>query len=575
MRVNKVVSKNAIQLYIIKSVRVNGKNTSKIIEKLGNVNQIQEQIGPDKDPYEWANQRAKELTLLDKHHNLKVKFELSPSKRIEKDKQNLYNGGYLFLSKIFHELKLDVMCDEISNKYKFDFDLSAVLHDLICARVIYPSSKLSTFEQSNKFLEKKKYDLQHVYRALDVLAKEQATIQQHLYKSSTKVVERNTQVLYYDCTNFFFDIAEGEGLKQYGKSKENRPLPIVELGLFLDGNGLPLGFSIHSGNTNEQTTLKPLEQQIIRDYELSKLVVCTDGGLSSKSNKQFNSIMDRSYITVQSLKKLKQHLKDWSMDPKGWKLSGSGQKVDISEIELINNPNTYYKERWINENGIEERLIVSFSAKYKLYQQNIRNKQIERAGVLIEKGSKRKGKNQNDPARLIKQTQLTKYGEVAEDTIMELDFARIAQEEQYDGFYGVVTNLEDDVQDIIKVNQRRWEIEETFRIMKSEMKARPVYLKKDERIEAHFLTCFIAVLFYRILEQKLEDKYTVSETINTLREMNLVKIKNEGYIPVFTRTQLTDELHEIFGFELDTEIIDSKKMKEIKKVSKKRNITTN
>lgn len=570
MYVTKSSSKNSTSLYIAKSVYKNGKTTSHRVEKLGTIEQIQEKIGPDKDPYEWAKERAIELTRLEKEDKVEVTITLNNSELIEKDKQHLYNGGYLFLSKIFFELKLDVLCKEISKRYRFDFDLGAVLHDLICARVIFPSSKLSTFEQSNKFLEKKKYNLQHVYRALDVLAKEQATIQKHLYKNSTKVVERNTQVLYYDCTNFFFEVEEAEGLKQYGKSKENRPLPIVEMGLFLDGNGLPLGFSIHPGNTNEQTTLKPLEQQIIRDYELSKLVVCTDGGLSSKSNKQFNSIMDRSYITVQSLKKLKQHLKDWSMDTKGWKLPGSDKEVDIREIELINNPRTYYKERWINENGIEERLIVSFSPKYKLYQQNIRSKQIERASVLIEKGTKRKGKNQNDPARLIRKTQITKNGEVAEDIIMELDLKRIAQEEQYDGFYGVVTNLEDDVQDIIKVNQRRWEIEETFRIMKSEMKARPVFLKKDERIEAHFLTCFIAVLFYRILEQKLGNKYTVSETIQTLKEMNLGKLGHVGYIPVFTRTDLTDDLHNTFGFRLDTKIIDSKKLKEIKKISKKR-----
>lgn len=570
MYVTKSTSKNSISLYIAKSVYKNGRTTSHRVEKLGTIEQIQDKIGPDKDPYEWAKERAVELTRLEKEENLDITITLSNSDLIEKGKQNLFNGGYLFLSKIFYELKLDVMCKEISSRYKFDFDLSAILHDLICARVIYPSSKLSTFEQANKFLEKKHYELQHVYRALDILAKEQATIQQHLYKSSTKVIERNTQVLYYDCTNFFFEIEEAEGLKQYGKSKENRPLPIVEMGLFLDGNGLPLGFSIHPGNTNEQTTLKPLEQQIIRDYELSKLVICTDGGLSSKTNKQFNSIMDRSYITVQSLKKLKQHIKAWATDTKGWKRSGSEQEIDISEIELIDNPHTYYKERWINENGVEERLIVSFSPKYKLYQQTIRNTQVERANKMIRNGANRKGKNQNDPARFIKTIQTTKNGELAEDTQLELNLERIKQEELYDGFYGVVTNLEDDVRDIINVNKRRWEIEETFRIMKSEMKARPVYLKKDERIESHFLTCFIAVLFYRILEQKLNDKYTVSETITTLRDMNLGKLGHAGYVPVFTRTDLTDDLHETFGFRLDTKIINPKKLKEIKKISKKR-----
>lgn len=570
MYVTKSVSKNSISLYITKSVYNNGKTTSHRVEKLGTIDQIQKKIGPDKDPYQWAKERAEHLTLLEKQEEADITVTLSKNELIDKDKQNSFNVGYLFLSKIFYELKLDALCKDIASTYKFDFDLGAVLHDLICARVIYPSSKLSTFEQANKFLKKRKYDLQHVYRALDILAKEQMTIQKYLYKHSTDIVERNTHILYYDCTNFFFEGEEAEGLKQYGKSKENRPLPLVEMGLFLDGRGFPLGFSIHPGNTNEQTTLKPLEQQIINDYELAHLVVCTDAGLSSKSNKQFNSIANRSYITVQSLKKIKQHLKDWALDTKGWKLLGSSIEIDISEIELINNPNTYYKERWINENGIEERLIVSFSPKYKLYQQGIRNAQIERAVKAINSGSTRKGKNQNDPTRFIKAIQSTEDGEVAENTTLQLDNERIQQEEMYDGYYGVVTNLEDDVKSIIEVNQRRWEIEETFKIMKSEMKARPVYLKKDARIEAHFLTCFIAVLFYRILEDKLDDKFTVSETIETLRDMNLGKLGHAGYIPTFTRTDLTDQLHEIHRFRLDTKIIEPSKIKEIKKICKKR-----
>lgn len=573
MYVTKSSSKNSTSLYIAKSVYKNGKTTSHRVEKLGTLEQIQERIGPGRDPLEWAKERAAELTRLEKEGNQEVTITLSSNERIAKDEQNLYNVGYLFLSKIFYELKLDILCNDIRKARKIEFDLSAILHDLICARVIYPSSKLNTFEECKKFLEKKKYDLHQVYRALDVLAKEQAQIQKYLYKNSLHVINRNAQVLYYDCTNFFFEIEEAEGLKQYGKSKENRPNPIVEMGLFLDGNGIPLGFSIHPGNTNEQVTLRPLEKQIIKDYELADVIVCTDGGLSSKRNKLFNSISSRSYITVQSVKKLKEHLKKWALDSKGWKISGSNQTFDISEVELENNETIYYKERWINENDIEERLIITYSPQYKCYQENVRNSQIERAEKKIVNKTPLKAKNQNDPARLIKQTPLTSDGEIAKHTVLELDTERIKKEEQFDGYYGIVTNLEDDVTDVIKVNQRRWEIEETFRIMKSEMKARPVYLKRDERIEAHFLTCFIAVLFYRILEQKLGDKYTVSKTIKTLKDMNLCKLGHTGYIPTFTRTDLTDDLQSHFGFQLDSKIIDANQLKRIKKISKNRKRT--
>ncbi|RDY26122.1 IS1634 family transposase, partial [Lachnotalea glycerini] len=383
---------------------------------------------------------------------------------------------------------------------------------------------------------------------------------------------------YYDCTNFFFEIEQAEGLKQYGPSKEHRPSPIVEMGLFMDGDGIPLAFNIHSGNTNEQSTLRPLEETIMKDFSLSKFVVCTDAGLSSSDNRKFNNKGERAFITTQSVKKLKKHLKQWALDESNWLLSGdnSGQKYNLATLDESNEmkekyqAKTFYKERWIKEDGLEQKLIVTFSLKYRDYQRSIRSSQIERAKKLIESRPKDvKKHNQNDYKRLIKTTGVTQDGEAADITLCELDESVIALEQMYDGFYAVCTNLEDDATEISKINHKRWEIEECFRIMKTDFKARPVYLKRDDRIKAHFTTCFIALTLYRYLEKRLNGKFTTSEIMKGLRDMNFYEVPGEGYIPTYIRTDFTDALHDVFCFHTDYQIVSTKQMKKIFKDTKK------
>ena len=574
MRVKSTKSKNAESLYVIKSIRVNGKSTSVIVEKLGTLEEVREKAG-DMDPYQWAKQRAAFLTEEENKEKRDVKITLSNYKLIEPNTQSTFNVGYLFLQKIFYELKLDQLCESISTNSKIDYDLSSILASLLYSRVLYPSSKLSTFESSKKFLEPQSYDLHHIYRALDVLAENNHLFQQHLYQHSEKVIERNSSILYYDCTNFFFEIETADGEKQYGKSKEHRPNPIIQMGLFLDGNGIPLAFDMTPGNTNEQKTLQPLEQRVIRDFELSKLIVCTDAGLCSTNNRKFNNIANRAYVTIQPLKKLKKHLKQWALDPKGWYLPNHTKEINLHEIDYENNDAVYYKERWINENGLEERIIVTFSPKYKRYCETIRNGQIERALKQIDAGKKPgKAKSQNDPSRFIQASHTTNQGEVANECYLSLNQEMIMHEQKYDGFYGVITNLEDDITEIIKINQRRWEIEESFRIMKSEFKARPVYVRNDNRIRAHFLTCFMALTLYRILEKRLKEKYTAETLIKTLKEMDVHHIRGAGYIPLFKRNELTDKLQSLVNYQLSTEIIDSTMMKKNKRISRSRKITT-
>ena len=568
LKVNK--SKNSINYYIITDIKTKqGKRSTKVFKKLGNEQEILK-ISDGLSPLEWAKKQLEIVNKQLEEKNLKITAEFVQSNIIDQDRQLIFNCGYLFLQDIYYSLGLDKICNDISDKYRIKYDLNSVLANLIYTRIIEPSSKLSAFETAKSFLEQPNFELQNIYRALEIISKETENIEASVYKNSLNVVNRNTKILYYDCTNYFFEIEEAEGIKQYGKNKENRPLPIVQMGLFMDGDGFPLAFVIDSGNTNEQITLKPLEKQIIKDFELSKFVVCTDAGLASHENRIFNNIQDRSFIVTQSLKKIKGHLKDWALSKEDWHKLNSNKLINLNDIDnSSSNEEIYYKERWINENGLEQRLIVSYSPKYAAYQKNLRTNQIERAKNLINNPTTISKNRQNDPKRFIKFSSITNDGEIAEKKVFSLNQSAIDNEAMFDGFYAVCTTLEDDISEIIKVNKRRWEIEESFRILKSDFKARPVYLKRDDRIKAHFTTCFLALLIYRILEHKLGEKYTSSKIIDTLRNMNMMKLDGVGYIPTYTRTSLTDDLHKVFKFRTDHEITILKDMKKILNSTKK------
>lgn len=576
MYIKKTYSKNSEHYSIIYNIRVNGKRTSKVYENIGNFDKLKLRAG-NEDPILWLNNYVNSLNQKQKENNLPVLIEKYENRLISKYQTRTFNGGYLFLQKIYYDLKLNNICDVISNKYQFKFDLNSILSRLVYGRILYPSSKIATFEFSKSLLEQPNFDSHQIYRALEIIAKEDDFIQSELYKNSSKYSPRNNKILYYDCTNFFFEIDEAEDDKQYGHSKENKPNPIVQMGLFMDGDGIPLTFGITPGNTNEQKTLKPLEEKIINDFNLSKIVVCTDAGLASKSNRLLNNTNEKRFITTQSIKKLKEDLKKWALDTTGWHLPGYEDKnIDISKLETDDELKekfknaTFYKERWIKDGNLEQRLIVTYSLKYRDYLRHIREGQIERAKKIIESNPKKLGKiRQNDPKRFINVTSTTESGEVAIENYYTLSEEKINEEKRYDGYYAVCTNLEDEALEIIKVNHRRWEIEESFRIMKSEFEARPVYLKRQDRIKAHFMICFLALTIYRYLEKKLDNKYTVCEIIDTLKNMNFLYEKDIYYSPEYTRTDLTDLLHEKFNFRTDYETINYKNIKKIFKQTKK------
>ena len=576
MRYKTTKTKNTIQYTIIQDINKNGKRTTCVYENIGNYDKLKLRAG-NEDPITWLNNYVKELNKKMKEDSLPIIIQKNPNKIIDKNVQVEFNVGYLFLQDLYYKLGLNDICEDISDRHQFKFNLNDILSKLIYSRILFPASKLKTMQLSKRFFEQPNFEYQHVERALPILCEEKDFIQSQLYNNSKKYSPRNNRILYYDCTNFFFEIECEDNFRKYGKSKENRPNPIVQMGLFMDGDGIPLSCEITPGNTNEQVTLKPLEKKIIKDFDLAEIVVCTDAGLASKANRKFNDKMGRKFITTQSIKKLKGFLKEEVLDlTKGWHLPGSDKTFNIEKLrtdeKLIEQykDKTFYKERWIKEDEIEQRLIVTYSVKYQEYQKPIRNNQIERAKKLIEKNPKKIGKaKQNDPKRFIETVNTTDSGEVANEVYYSINQSIIDEEAKYDGLYAVCTNLEDSIEDIVKVNHRRWEIEESFRIMKSEFNARPAFHSTEEAIKAHFLICFLSLTIYRYLEKKLEEKYTVGDILDTLRDMNLKLDTKDAYSPNYIRTDLTDDLHEKFGFRTDYEAIREKNLKKICKETKK------
>lgn len=475
MKVSISKSKNTTIYYLSKSVRVGNKTTTKTVEKIGTYDEINKKCG-DMDPLDWAKQYAAQRTAEEKKAKQDILVRYSSTSLIDKDSRRSCNIGYLFLQDIYYSLGLKNICNTVSDNYKFSYDLNEILSTLVYSRILTPGSKKASLSDAQRLLEQPKADLHQVYRALEVLANDNDFIQSELYKNSQNVVDRKKGILYYDCTNYYFEIEQEDGFRKYGMSKEHRPNPIVQMGLFMDADGIPLSFSLFDGNKNEQPSMTPLEEKIIKDFDSSEFIVCTDAGLSSAANRRFNDKQGRKFVTTQSIKKLKDFLQDFCLADEGWYLEGSSKTYKLSELdEKADYDKTFFKDRWINEDGLEQHLIVTYSIKYKEYQKWIRERQIERAKKYVAAPSKLNKKNPNDPKRFVDQEHCTADGEIANHPITSLDQEQIDKESRYDGFYAVCTDLEDAPSSIIRINQKRWEIEECFRIMKTEFKARPVY----------------------------------------------------------------------------------------------------
>lgn len=571
MRVTTSKSKNSESFYITKGyVNNKGVSTSVIIRKLGTLKELLPEHGPTRDDVmKWAREEAKLETLKYKKEQQakSVQITFHSDHKLAYNQQVFYRGGYLFPQAFYYRLQLDKTCRKLRDKYKFKYDINAILSNLIYARILEPASKRSSFKTASEFLEKPSYQLHDVYRALDVLGNECDLIQSEVYKNSHLLGKRNDKILYYDCTNYFFEIEQEDGDRKYGKGKEHRPNPIIQMGMFMDGDGIPLAFSLFPGNANEQTSLKPLEEKVLQDFGCTKFIYCSDAGLGSEAIKRINHAGERAFIVTQSIKKLNKDDRKWALDKTGFKHVFDDSPVDLSKIPE-DDAGLYYKDEPYTPHSLHQRLIITYSPKYAKYQKAIRDAQVERAEKM--RKIKKERRNPNDPARFIGKTAVTEDGEVAKIENY-LDTDKIENEALYDGMYAVTTDLlDDDVKDILKVSEGRWEIEECFRIMKTDFEARPVFLHDDVRIKAHFLICFLALVIYRYLEKSLGNAYTCETILDKLKTMNFADVQEQGFMPLYTRDKLTDALHEACGFETDFQFITKSQMKTIQKKSKGR-----
>lgn len=575
MRVTTSKSKNSESFYITKSyTNAQGKSTSMTIRKLGTLAELSERLGTDRDGVmAWAKEQARIETEKYKKENEEalVLIPFHSNRLMEYGQKKLFSGGYLFLQSIYYGLKMDSICRKIKQRHKYKYDLNAILSDLIYTRVLSPSSKSSSYRAAGKFLEPPAYELHDVYRALSVLSEELDFVQAEVYKNSFFFGKRNDNILYYDCTNYYFEIEQEDGDKKYGKSKEHRPNPIIQMGLFTDGDGIPLAFSLFPGNQNEQKSLKPLETKILQQFGCQKFIYCSDAGLASEENRAFNHLGQRAFIVTQSIKKLPAEDREWALDRRGFKRLSDDSPVDITQLTDEDKQGLFYKDEPYTTKKLHQRLIITYSPKYAAYQKAVRAEQIARAEKMVANGTlKKQRKNPNDPARFVNKVAATKEGEKAEIHYY-LDEDKIAEEEKYDGLYAVCTDLlDDDVAEILKVSEGRWQIEDCFRTMKTEFDARPVYVSREDRIRAHFLICFLALLHFRLLKRSIKLPCTTEQLLEVLQGMNHVNIKEQGFMPVYERQEVTDALHEACGFRTDYDFITKRKMKEIQKKSKRR-----
>lgn len=577
--------------YIVKGFRdKTGKATSKNIRRLGTLAEVRDREGVN-DAWAWIKAELDKENRLDRENKRKVSVDFYPEKLIKKYETRLFNIGFLIIQKLYYELGIGLINDGISRRSGFRYDLDEIVRQIVLGRILWPCSKKQTHSRSSKLAFAKTVSLRSYYRALIVISDNLEYVQQRLYHYTKDILRRDTSIIYYDCTNFFFESTKETELRKPGASKENRRTPIVQFGIFMDADGLPLAFCINPGNTNEQATLAPLEKMIGEKMDINEFIMCTDAGLSSFENRLENDSDLRKFITVQSVRTLPEKgdkdrsggMRSWALEPTGWKLPAEQSlEYDIRKLDgAADKDKIFYKERWYKtvRNGevLEQRIIVSYSLKYREYQRNRRALNIEHAEKAIKNGNDKP--SSKDFRKYITDLNCTEDGEFVKKVKSSIDWNKVKEEEKYDGFYAVCTNLEKyedkngkmrhTIAEILDINRARWEIEESFRIMKLQMKARPVYHQNDKAVKAHFALCFISLFILRVLEHRVE-KYSTDEILEAVRSMDALNIEGEGYVPTFTRTDITDMLFEKSGFRLDSQIIMLKNLKSINTMTRKR-----
>lgn len=565
--------------------------------RLGTLAEIREREGVT-DPWLWAQQELSRRNEEERLGRQTLKIELSPTKRIKAGEQTRYSGADLMLIPLYNALGLPQICRELQKGIKAQYSLNEILEALVVLRILYPCSKKSTCELNSKRIRKTSFALEDVYRALTLLSSHIDDIQARVWQNSQKLMRRNTRVIYYDCTNYYFEIEDNDrdyvdmetgeviiGLRKRGKSKENRPNPIVQMGLLMDGDGIPLLFIIFPGNESEQPSLQRIEEMVARKFGLNEFIISTDAGLGSEDNRRYNMTEGREYITVQSLPSLSKADQDMALDPRGWRVAyrdkglapidrSSPEKeiFNLDEIDLDAERGTrFYKEIIVNKNlrgdittSRPERIIVTYNHDFALYLRHKREERISTAQKIISRKQTKSRQSQQDPRRYVTTDYVTKDGQKAAKVRMALDEKAIAHEQRFDGFYAYGTSLDDNAIDVLRARSFHHEIEHLFRTTKTFLDARPVHLRRQERIRSHFLVCFLAMIILKILQKQLNmPELSIDCLIGTLRSFEFDYFKSVGYRPLFERNDITDQLQETTGLHFDTEIVETKRMNKL------------
>lgn len=585
-------------LYVQQSYRdKNGKSTSRKIETLGTEEEIEAKYGCP-DGLEWAKAYVAELNEQAKLAKRKVKIELSPSKRIPVGEQVLYSGGDLMLLPMYNKLGLNEACKSIVDETKAKYNLAEILEALVMLRVLYPCSKRESYKLNQKRLRRTTFAIEDMYRALSLLSSHIDGLQAEIWKNSNKVMKRNTRVIYYDCTNYYFEIEDNDlpfesslrhsrrqGIRRRGKSKEHRPNPIVQMGLLMNTDGIPLSFIIFPGNESEQPSLQKIEEMIADKFGLNEFVISTDAGLSSEDNRRYNMTEGREYIAVQSLPMLPAGDQAMALDPHGWHVAfrdGSLSPINpenpaqdtfnLDQMDWNKELHTrFYKEILVEKRlggrkntTRQERVIVTYSHDFALYLKHKREERLALAEKIVRNKNTKSRLSQQDPRKYVQTTYVTADGEPAENIAMSVNWDAVDEEARFDGFYAYGTSLDDDAVDVLKARNFHHEIEHLLRTTKTHLEARPVFLQREDRIRTHFLICFIAMTLIKMLQKQLDmPDLSVDRLISELRGIRFGYFKGIGYRPEFERNELTDRLQELAGIQVDTEIIPQKTMNRI------------
>lgn len=596
--------------FVQQGIRNGKKVTTKNIFKIGKHSELLAQ--GHADPLAYAKEVVEEYNKKMKSEKVDLEITIDFNKKLipsdnVSSKSSLLNIGYFFLQDIYSKLNLKDFIKNITKDKKITYNLNDITRFLTFDRILNPRSKLAAVNNLDFFYEKPSFSHQNVLRGMDILADNYDSYLQHLFENSNTIVKRDTSICYYDCTNYYFEVETADepyydevtgeylyGLRQYGPSKEHRPNPIVEMGLFMDKDGIPLTMGLYPGNMNEQKTVHELEIKLIKTLKNKRIIYCGDAGLGSASIRAFNDMGGRAFIVTQSIKKLSEELQNDIFNDTDYKLLSNNSCVTLKHMKSFNkfdenNISLYqdkaYKEIIVDSNvdlglfeekklkngntqtvkskaNLKQKIIITYSRKMAEYQKNIRNKQIERAKALLARGVDDIRKGPNDIARFIKSTNKSLY---------TLDQDRIDLEEKYDGFYAIATNLlEDNPKDIIEINSERYKIEDCFRVLKTNFDARPVHHRLDNRIVAHFIICYTALLIYRLLEKQLKDKkydFTINEILTTLKNMNVSNRDGLFYEAEFTSSKVCTALNDLFNFGLDKKYYQNSELtKLVKKI---------